>query len=148
MGKVKKIRSSTARADPTGQTARRSQQAQKPRAPLQVTPQTEEIRVSRIAPAVTALSSQSPEERQNAIVAICGLLEENETCRLLTLKERIVQKLLEETIHDAVEGVVVLAWKALRIVAEEEGYDQCVYMHRKNCVARINDALKKVEFFA
>lgn len=144
MAKIKKSRSSSVRVDPTGQTSRRSQQAQKPRAPLKVTPQTEEIRTTRIAPAVLALSSQSVSERESAVAAICSLLAENETCRLLTLKERVVQKLLDETIHDAADGVLTLAWKALRIVAEEEGYDQCVYMHRKNCVARINDAIKKV----
>lgn len=56
----------------------------------------------------------------------------------------MVQKLLEERIHDDSEGVVVLAWKALRIVAQEEGYDQCMYMFRKNIVSRINDAIAKV----
>lgn len=145
MGKAKKeARNSAVRADPTGQSARRSQQAPKSRPPLQVTPQTEQIRTSRVVPAVEKLASDKPKTREAGLQAICDLLEESETCRLITLKERVVQKLLEEKIHDDSEGVVVLAWKGLRIVAQEEGYDQCMYMFRKNIVSRINDAITKV----
>ena|SRR5690554_5297231 len=138
MGKAKKnTKAAAARklADPIA--------GRKTQPKIQQTPETEALRTSKIIPAVKQLSSGPAAERAEALSAANALLQDD-TCRFLLLKERIVQKLLEDLVVDPAEEVVVLAWSALRTIAEKEGYDQCVNMFRRDIISHIARALGKV----
>ncbi|KAI5804977.1 hypothetical protein EDC01DRAFT_757614 [Geopyxis carbonaria] len=111
--------------------------------PIKSNAETEALRTEKILPVVKRLSSGSADERTEAINAACNLLEDD-TCRFLLLKERIVQKLMEDLLHDPAENVVVLSWKALRIIAEKEGYDQCINIFRRDILSRIARTLDQL----
>jgi hypothetical protein len=138
MGKAaKKVTKSDARkaTDPVGA---------RPKKPaFQATPQTDALHKSKILPTVKSLAAASATDRASALLTCTELLGDD-TCRFLLLKERIVAKLMEDLVHDSSEDVVVLAWSALCRIAREEGYDQSVYMFRKDILSRIKTVLEKV----
>jgi hypothetical protein len=138
MGKAaKKVKKSDARkaADPVGA---------RPKKPaFQATPQTDALHKSKILPTVKSLAAASATDRASALLTCTELLRDD-TCRFLLLKERIVAKLMEDLVHDSSEDVVVLAWSALCRIAREEGYDQSVYMFRRDILSRIKTLLEKV----
>lgn len=89
------------------------------------------LRESKILPVVKNLGSTNPKQRSEAVHAINNLLEDK-NCRRLLLKERVVQKLMEEMLNDSNQEVVVYGWGALRNIAAEEGYNQSIFMYRKD----------------
>ncbi|CAZ81046.1 unnamed protein product [Tuber melanosporum] len=101
------------------------------------------LRESVVLPVVRNLSSISPKERAEAVSAINNLLQDA-TCRQLLLRERVVQKLMEEMLNDSSQEVVVYAWGALRNISVDEGYDQSIFMYRKNILAPVASALQKI----
>ena len=108
------------------------------------TPQSDALHKSRIVPAVKSLAAASAVDRAAALSSVCSELIPDDTCRFLLLKERIVAKLMEDLVHDAAEDVVVLAWRALYMIAAAEGYDHCVNMFRKDILSRVRAVLEKV----
>ncbi|CUS15792.1 unnamed protein product [Tuber aestivum] len=101
------------------------------------------LRESTVLPVVKNLSSTSPKERAEAVSAINNLLQDA-TCRQLLLRERVVQKLMEEMLNDSSQEVVVYAWGALRNISVDEGYDQSIFMYRKNILTPVASALQKI----
>jgi len=101
------------------------------------------LRESMILPVVRNLSSTSPKERAEAVSAINNLLQDA-ACRQLLLHERVVQRLMEEMLNDSSQEVVVYAWGALRNISVDEGYDQSIFMYRKNILTPVSSALQKV----
>ena len=47
-------------------------------------------------------------------------------------------------LNDSSEEVVVHAWGALRNISVDEGYDQSIFMYRKNILTPVSSALQKV----
>ncbi|PWW76495.1 hypothetical protein C7212DRAFT_357647 [Tuber magnatum] len=101
------------------------------------------LRESTVLPIVKNLSSTSPKERAEAVSAINNLLQDA-TCRQLLLRERVVQKLMEEMLNDSSQEVVVHAWGALRNISVDEGYDQSIFMYRRNILTPVASALQKI----
>lgn len=101
------------------------------------------LRESMVLPVVRNLSSTLPKERAEAVSAINNLLQDA-TCRQLLLRERVVQRLMEEMLNDSSQEVVVHAWGALRNISVDEGYDQSIFMYRKNILTPVSSALQKV----
>jgi hypothetical protein len=138
MGKAKKNNKTNAARKLADPTAGRKTQPK-----IQQTPETEALRTSKIVPVMKQLASGSAAERAEALAAANDLLHDD-TCRFLLLKERVVQKLLEDLVVDPAEEVMVLAWTGLRTIAEKEGYDQTVNMFRRDIISHITRALGKV----
>lgn len=101
------------------------------------------LRESKILPVVKNISSLDPNERVQAVTAVANLVED-QTCRRLLMKERIVPVLMEKTLNDSSPEVVVRGWGALRNLAVEEGYDVCLHMYRKDILTPIAAAIPKV----
>jgi hypothetical protein len=135
MGKAKKSRSSTARAI-ASPTAR-------PLNPAEVAANAA-LRESKIIPVVKNLGSTNTKQRSEALSAIVNLLEDS-NCRNLLLRERVVQKIMEGSLNDSNQEVVVYGWGALRNVAAEEGYDQCIFMYRKDILTPVAAAITTVQ---
>ncbi|KAH8155402.1 uncharacterized protein LAJ45_00412 [Morchella importuna] len=131
MGKAKKSRSSMARAI-ASPTAR-------PLNPAEVAANAA-LRESKIIPVVKNLGSTNTKQRSEALSAIVNLLEDS-NCRNLLLRERVVQKIMEGSLNDSNQEVVVYGWGALRNVAAEEGYDQCIFMYRKDILTPVAAAI-------
>ena len=104
------------------------------------------IRNDKILPVVKNITSVNASERVEALSAIANLVED-ETCRKLLLKERIVPTLMEQSLNDSSSEVVVRAWGALRNLAVEEGYDVCLHMYRKDILTPIAASISKVPSF-
>lgn len=134
MGKAKKSRSSSARSLV-------SPAARPPNAAETAT--NAALRETKILPVVKNLGSANPKQRSEAVAAIVNLLEDP-NCRRLLLKERVVQKIMEEMLNDSNQEVVVYGWGALRNVAVEEGYDQCIFMYRKDILTPVGVAVNTV----
>lgn len=142
MGKAKRTRKSDTRKSANPLAGARPK---KPAA-FTETPQTDALRKSRILPTVKSLAAASAADRAQALSTVCAELLDDDTCRFLLLKERIVAKLMDDLVHDPCEDVVVLAWRALYRIAALEGYDHCVNMFRKGILSKIKAALEKVCF--
>ena len=137
MGKAKKPRKSDARkaVDPTSRPKKFV---------FNATPETDALYKNKVAPAAKALASANAADRAGALSTICNDFLDDDAARFLLLKGRIVQKLMEDLVHDPAEDVVVLAWAALRKIAAKEGYDHCVNMFRKDILSSISPLLGKV----
>lgn len=101
------------------------------------------LRESKILPVVKNLSSLDANERIQAVTAVTNLVED-QTCRKLLLKERIVAALMERALNDSEPEVVVRGWGALRNLAVEEGYDVCLHLYRKDILTPAAAAIPKV----
>lgn len=108
------------------------------------TPQTDAIHKTRILPAMKSLAAASATDRAAALSTICSELLDDDTCRFMLLKERIVAKLMDDMVVDTSDDVVVLAWNALHKIAALEGYDHCVNMFRKGILSKVQPVLEKV----
>ncbi|KAF8463513.1 hypothetical protein BDZ91DRAFT_731776 [Kalaharituber pfeilii] len=101
------------------------------------------IREAKILPVVKNISSLEANERIEAVTAVAHLVED-QTCRKLLLKERIVTVLMEQALNDSAPEVIVKGWGALRNLAVEEGYDVCIHMYRKDILTPISAAIDKI----
>jgi len=101
------------------------------------------LREQKILPITQGIQSTSPTDRVQSLAALSNIVRD-ETCRKLLLKERIVNILLEQSIKDASQEVVVLAWGALRSLAKEEGYDVALHLYRKDVMVPAWAAIENV----
>lgn len=101
------------------------------------------LRQEKILPVVKDLTSVNANERTHAIKAIANLVED-EVCRKLLLREKLVQIIMEQTINDSEAEAVLWGWGALRNLAVEEGYVMCMHMYRKDILTPILVAISKV----
>ncbi|KAJ8102942.1 hypothetical protein POJ06DRAFT_59476 [Lipomyces tetrasporus] len=94
-------------------------------------------------PLIKKLSSVNPKDRALATSAIANLIE-NPVIRRALLKERLVQTIIEQSLTDTSEAVVVEGFGVLRNLALEEGYDVCVFLWRKDILGVVSSYLGKI----
>ena len=136
MPRARKSRPQKATTDPLGLTVRTL-------ALSNANPSTTNLHTTKILPVIRNLSALEAGQRTEAVTAITNLVEDP-ACRKLLLKERIVQTLMERTLNDSAQEVVVRGWGALRNLAVEEGYDVCMHMYRKDILTPATAAIIKV----
>lgn len=104
----------------------------------------EKTRQSKIVPLINNLSSNIPNDKSMALGALTVICED-ERMRKLCLKEKLVQKLMEQCLNDDNDEIVVEAFGLLRNLGIEEGYDVITYYWRQNIWASIEAGLGKIE---
>ncbi|GEQ69169.1 hypothetical protein JCM33374_g2840 [Metschnikowia sp. JCM 33374] len=104
----------------------------------------ETLRQNKIIPLIGKLSSSAPNDRSVALSAIT-VLAEDERMRKLLLKERLVPTVMEQTLNDSNEELVVDSFGLLRNLTIEEGYEIAKFLWRSNIWAAIDSGLNKIE---
>ena len=104
----------------------------------------EATRQNKIVPLIGKLSSSAPNDRSVALSAI-AVLAEDATMRKLLLKERLVPTIMEQTLNNTNEELVVESFGLLRNLTIEEGYEIAKYLWRSNIWASIDRGLTKIE---
>lgn len=104
----------------------------------------ENTRQNKIVPLISKLSSSAPNDRSVALSAIMVLAEDARMRRLL-LKERLVTTLLEQTLNDLNDEIVVELFGLLRNLTIEEGHEVAKHLWRSNIWAAIEKGLEKIE---
>lgn len=104
----------------------------------------EATRVNKIAPMISKLSSSAPNDRSMAINAIMVLAEDPRLRRML-LKERLVATVMEQTLNDSNDEIVVELFGLLRNLAIEEGHDVAKHIWRLNIWPAIDASLQKIQ---
>lgn len=100
-------------------------------------------RQNKIVPLITQLTSSAPNDRSVALNAITVLADDSHMRRLL-LKERLVATIMEHTLNDTNDELVVESFGLLRNLAIDEGYEVAKHLWRSNIWAAIEAALAKV----
>lgn len=95
-------------------------------------------------PLIGKLSLSSPNDRSVALSAIT-VLAEDDRMRKLLLKERLVPTVMEQTLTDSNEELVVESFGLLRNLTIEEGYEVAKFLWRSNIWASIESGLTKIE---
>lgn len=135
MGKLKRgRRSQKSRINPVARKSGMSKQDLKD----------ETTRQKKIIPLISKLSSSAPNDRSMGLSAIM-VLAEDATMRRLLLKERLVQTIMEQTLNDLNDEIVVELFGLLRNLTLEEGHEVAKYLWRSNIWAAIEKALDKIE---
>lgn len=104
----------------------------------------ETIRQNKIVPLISKLSSSAPNDRSIALSAITVLVED-EKMRKMLLKEKLVATVMEQTLHDSNDELVVDSFGLLRNLVIEEGHDVAKFIWRSNIWAAIDAGLTKIE---
>ncbi|KAK9474166.1 armadillo-type protein [Dipodascopsis tothii] len=104
----------------------------------------EAARDEKVLPLIAKLASAEPKERAMAASAIATLIEEP-TMRQLLLKEKLVHTIMDQSLSDSSEEVVMEAFGILRNLAIEEGYDICVFLWRRDVLTAMAAWLEKVK---
>ncbi|OBA19912.1 hypothetical protein METBIDRAFT_209872 [Metschnikowia bicuspidata var. bicuspidata NRRL YB-4993] len=104
----------------------------------------ETLRQNKIVPLIGKLSSSAPNDRSVALSAIT-VLAEDERMRKILLKERLVPTVMEQTLNDSNEELVVESFGLLRNLTIEEGYEVAKFLWRSNIWASIESGLTKIE---
>lgn len=135
MGKLKKNRKArNARVNPVARKDGSTKQDLKE----------ESTRQNKIVPLISKLSSSAPNDRSMAISAIMVLAEDPKMRRLL-LKERLVATVMEKTLNDNNEEIVVELFGLLRNLTIEEGHEVAKHLWRLNIWAAIEKGLETIE---
>jgi hypothetical protein len=134
MGKLKKrSRSSNHRANPVAQNKR-----------VKEDKQNETLRTNKVLPLITNLSASAPNDRSMALGSI-SVLAEDPTFRKLLLKEKLLQILMEQSLKDSNDEIIVESFGLLRNLVIEEGYDVAIYLWRQNIWKEIESNLEKAK---
>lgn len=104
----------------------------------------ETLRQTKILPLIAKLSSSASNDRSVALSAITVLVEDARMRRIL-LKEKLVPTVMEQTLNDVNDELVVESFGLLRNLTIEEGYDVAKYLWRSNIWAPIEKGLVKIE---
>lgn len=104
----------------------------------------ETTRQNKIVPLIGQLSSSAPNDRSVALNAIT-VLSEDSRLRKLLLKERLIPVIMEQTLNDSNDELVVESFGLLRNLTIEEGYEVAKYLWRSNIWSAIESALSKVQ---
>lgn len=135
MGKLKRgRRSQKARKNPAARKDGSSKQDIKD----------ETTRQNKISPLISKLSSSAPNDRSVALSAIMVLAEDARMRRLL-LKERLVTTIMEQTLNDLNDEIVVELFGLLRNLTIEEGHEVAKHLWRSDIWAAIEKGLEKIE---
>lgn len=103
----------------------------------------ETTRQNKIVPLIAQLSSTAPNDRSVAVNAITVLAEDSRMRKLL-LRERLIPTIMEQTLNDSNDELVVESFGLLRNLTIEEGYEVAKYLWRSNIWASIDSALLKI----
>lgn len=104
----------------------------------------ENMRQTKIVPLISKLSSSAPNDRSVALSAITVLAEDTGMRKLL-LKEKLVATVMEQTLNDSNDELVVESFGLLRNLTIEEGHDVAKFLWRSNIWAAIDSGLAKIE---
>lgn len=104
----------------------------------------ETTRQNKIVPLIAQLSSSAPNDRSVALNAIT-VLSEDSRLRKLLLKERLILVIMEQTLNDSNDELVVESFGLLRNLTIEEGYEVAKYLWRSNIWTSIETALAKIQ---
>lgn len=103
----------------------------------------ETTRQNKIVPLIAQLSSSAPNDRSVALNAIT-VLAEDARLRKLLLKERLIPTIMEQTLNDSNDELVVESFGLIRNLTIEEGYEVAKYLWRSNIWTAIDSALSKI----
>lgn len=103
----------------------------------------ENTRVNKIAPLVSKLSSLAANDRSVALSAIM-VLAEDPRMRSILLRERLVQTIMEQTLTDSNDEIVVELFGLLRNLVIEEGHDVAKHIWRLKIWAAMEAGLAKI----
>lgn len=135
MGKLRKgRRSQKSRTNPVARKDGTSKQDAKD----------ESTRQRKIVPLISKLTSSTPNDRSVALSAIMVLAEDSKMRRLL-LKERLVTTIMEQTLNDLNDEIVVELFGLLRNLTIEEGHEVAKHLWRSDIWAAIEKGLEKIE---
>lgn len=104
----------------------------------------ENTRQNKIVPLIAKLASASPNDRSMALSAITVLAEDARMRRML-LKERLVATVMEQSLNDSNDEIVVEAFGLLRNLTIEEGHEVAKFLWRANIWAAIESGLQKIQ---
>lgn len=104
----------------------------------------ETTRQNKIIPLIAQLSSSAPNDRSVALNAIT-VLSEDSRLRKLLLKERLILVIMEQTLNDSNDELVVESFGLLRNLTIEEGYEVAKFLWRSNIWTSIETALAKIQ---
>lgn len=106
-------------------------------------PELAAIREQRILPVLKDLQSAEQKTRSAAASAISNIIEDQK-CRKLLLREKIVTILLEQTLTDSSLETRTAGWGILRNLALEEEADFAVHLYRQDVLTAIEGVVKTV----
>lgn len=104
----------------------------------------ENTRQNKIVPLIAKLASAAPNERSMALSAITVLAEDVRMRRML-LKERLVATVMEQSLNDSNDEIVVEAFGLLRNLTIEEGHEVAKFLWRANIWAAVESGLQKIQ---
>lgn len=132
MGKSRRNRGKTARKDPIAKPVK---------APSD--PELAALRESKILPVIRDLQSADPKSRSAAASAISNIIQDSR-CRKLLLREQVVHTVLTQTLTDSALESRAAGWGILRLLAEAEEADFCIYLYRSDIITALEYASKLV----
>lgn len=103
----------------------------------------ETVRQNKIVPLISKLASAAPNDRSMALSAIT-VLAEDERLRRMFLKERLVATVMEQSLTDSNDEIVVEAFGLLRNLTIEEGHEVAKHLWRANIWAAVERGLAKI----
>lgn len=106
-------------------------------------PELAAIREKSILPVLKDLQSVDPKSRTAAAGAIANIIQDNK-CRKLLLRERIVHIILNETLTDTSLESRAAGWSILRILAAKEEADFSVHLFRIDVLTALEHACANV----
>lgn len=101
-------------------------------------------RTNKIAPLVARLSASATNDRALALSAIT-ILAEDAKMRELLLKEKLVATVVEKTLVDESDELIVELFGLLRNLTIEEGHDVAKHLWRLEIWKHIEDSISKIE---
>ncbi|KAH7160838.1 hypothetical protein EDB81DRAFT_328538 [Dactylonectria macrodidyma] len=99
------------------------------------------LREEKILPVIRDLKSADPKSRAAAAAAVSNIIQD-ERCRKLLLREKIVHTVLTQTLTDAALESRAAGWGILQVLAQEEEPDFCVHLYRVDALTAIEYAAK------
>ncbi|KAH7150006.1 hypothetical protein B0J13DRAFT_605747 [Dactylonectria estremocensis] len=104
-------------------------------------PELAALREEKILPVIRDLKSADPKSRAAAAAAVSNIIQD-ERCRKLLLREKIVHTVLTQTLTDAALESRAAGWGILQVLAQEEEPDFCVHLYRVDALTAIEYAAK------
>lgn len=104
----------------------------------------ETTRQNKIVPLISQLSSSALNDRSVALNAITVLCEDKRMRKLL-LKERLIPVIMEQTLTDDNDELVVESFGLLRNLTIEEGYEVAKFLWRSDIWTSIETSLTKIQ---
>ncbi|KAF3918095.1 hypothetical protein ABW21_db0207681 [Orbilia brochopaga] len=108
------------------------------------TAEIEVIRDQKIMPIIAGIQASNPSDRAQHLVAATSIVEDAQ-CRKLLLREHIVRVVIEQSLLDSAQEVVVAAWALFDRLVEREGHDVAVHLFRKGILKLVDGAIDNLD---